>query len=120
LTEAIRTINIRKSANGGKAPIAEIIDDNVYKLNYKAMGFQEEQTVTSPYSGKNLPFVVNGKGEVFVDYSMDLYEALQNYEGTLEPGQDIRFVLYENSPIVPGYSLPYTVDEKNEPVFKSE
>lgn len=120
LTEAIRTINIRKSANGGKAPIAEIIDDNVYKLNYKAMGFQEEQTVTSPYSGKNLPFVVNGKGDVFVDYSMDLYEALQNYEGTLEPGQDIRFLLYENSPIVPAYSLPYTVDEKNEPVFKSE
>lgn len=120
LTETIRTINVRKSANGGQAPIAEIIADNVYKLNYEAMGFSEEQMVMSPYSGKNLPLVVNGKGEVFVDYSMDLYAALQEYEGTLEEGQDIRFLLYEDSPIVPAYSLPYTINEQNEPVFKSE
>ncbi|MGK7378265.1 hypothetical protein ACSFXN_10560 [Planococcus sp. 1R117A] len=118
LTEAIRTINVRKSANGGQAPISEIIADNVYKLNYEAMGFSEEQTAVSPYSGRNLPLVVNGKGDVFVDYSMDLYTVLQEYEGTLEPGQDIRFLLYENSPVVPAYSLPYTVNEKNEPVFK--
>jgi hypothetical protein len=120
LAETIRTINVRKNANGGQAPIAEIITDNVYKLNYEAMGFNEEQMAASPYSGKNLPLVVNGKGEVFVDYSMDLYEALQKYEGTLEAGQDIRFLLYEDSPILPAYSLPYTINEQNEPVFKSE
>ena len=37
--------------------------------------------VTSPYSGKGLPFVINEKGEVFVDYRIDLYDALKRNEG---------------------------------------
>lgn len=120
IAEEIRSINIRKSANGGRAPIAEILADNVYKMNYEAMGFKEERFVVSPYSGRNLPLVVNGQGDVFVDYSMDLYTALEEYEGTIEAGQDIRFLLYEDNPVVPAYSLPYTVDENKEPVFKTE
>lgn len=120
IAEAIRSVNVRKSANGGRAPISEILADNVYKFNYEAMGFDEEPTVVSPYTGRNLPMVVNGQGDVFVDYSMDLYSALQEHEGTIEPGQDIRFLLYEDHPVVPAYSLPYTVDENNEPVFITE
>ncbi|MGO1059979.1 hypothetical protein ACTL32_12665 [Planococcus sp. FY231025] len=120
IAEAIRSVNVRKSANGGRAPISEILADNVYKFNHEAMGFDEEPVVMSPYTGRNLPMVVNGQGEVFVDYSMDLYSALQEYEGTIEPGQDIRFLLYEDNPVVPAYSLPYTVDENNEPVFLTE
>lgn len=120
LAETIRSINVRKSANGGQAPIAEIIADNVYRLNYSAMGFKEEQVAVSPYSGRNLPLVVTGKGDVYVDYSMDLYTALQEYEGTIEEGQDIRFLLYQDSPIVPAYSLPYTVNKEMEPIFNNE
>lgn len=120
IAEEIRSVNIRKSANGGRAPIAEILADNVYKMNYEAMGYKEERFVVSPYSGRNLPLVVNGRGDVFVDYSMDLYSAIQEYDGTLEVGQDIRFLLYEDNPVVPAYSLPYTINEKKEPVFKTE
>lgn len=118
--EAIRSVNVRKSANGGRAPIAERVSDNVYKFNYDAMGFDEEPTVISPYSGRNLPLVVTGGGEVHVDYSIDLYTAIQEYEGELEEGEDIRFLLYEDNPVVPAYSLPYTVNEDNEPVFNNE
>ena len=118
--EAIRSVNVRKSANGGRAPISEIVADNVYKFNHEAMGFSEEPTIVSPYSGRNLPMVITGSGDVYIDYSMDLYSALQEYEGELEPGQDIRFILYEDHPIVPAYSLPYTIDEENEPVFLVE
>ncbi|WP_251473979.1 hypothetical protein [Planococcus sp. NCCP-2050] len=120
VAETIRSINVRKSANGGQAPISEIIADNVYRLNYTAMGFREEQVAVSPYSGRNLPLVVTGKGDVYVDYSMDLYTELQEYEGTIEEGQDIRFLLYDDSPIVPAYSLPYTVNEEMEPIFNNE
>lgn len=120
VAETIRSINVRKSANGGQAPIAEIIADNVYRLNYSAMGFREEQVAVSPYSGRNLPLVVTGKGDVYVDYSMDLYTALQEYEGTIEEGQDIRFLLYQDNPIVPAYSLPYTVNEDGEPIFNND
>lgn len=119
VAEAIRSINIRKAANGGRAPIEEVIADNVYKLNYTAMGFNDEQFVTSPYSGRNLPLVINGRGDVFVDYTMDLYTELQEYEGELEEGEDIRFLLYEESPIVPAYSLPYTIDDQSEPIFNN-
>lgn len=120
VAEAIRSINIRKNANGGQAPISETVGDNIYKFNYEAMGFSEEQTVPSPYSGRELPFLVTGSGDIYIDYTMDLYTAIQEYEGELEEGQDIRFLLYEESPIVPAYSLPYTIDENNEPVFMTE
>ncbi|MFD1030877.1 hypothetical protein [Metaplanococcus flavidus] len=120
IAEAIRSVNIRKSANGGRAPISEIIADNVYKFNYEVMGFDEEPTVVSPYSGRNLPLVITGSGEIYVDYSMDLFSALQDYEGDIEEGQDIRFLLYEDNPVVPAYSLPYTIDENREPVFINE
>ncbi len=118
--EAIRSVNVRKNANGGRVPISEILADNVYKFNYKEMGFSEEPTVVSPYSGRNLPMVITGSGEVYIDYSMDIYSALQEYEGTLEEGQDIRFILYEDHAVVPAYSLPYTIDEENEPIFLTE
>ncbi len=120
IAETIRSVNIRKSANGGQAPISEIIADNVYKFSYEGMGFDEEPTVVSPYTGRNLPLVITGRGEVYVDYSMDLYTALQEYEGELEPGQDIRFLLHEDNPVLPAYSLPYTIDENREPIFLTE
>lgn len=120
IAEAIRSVNIRKSANGGKAPIEEILADNVYKFNHEVMGFKEEPTVISPYSGRKLPMVITGSGDIYVDYSMDLYSALQEYEGELEEGQDIRFLLYEDSPVVPAYSLPYTIDENREPIFLND
>lgn len=118
--EAIRSVNVRKSANGGQVPIAEILADNVYKFNHKEMGFSEEPTVVSPYTGRNLPMVITGNGDVYIDYAMDLYSALQEYEGELEAGQDIRFILYEDHPVVPAYSLPYTINEENEPIFLTE
>ncbi|PSL41983.1 hypothetical protein B0H99_101230 [Planomicrobium soli] len=120
IAEAIRSVNIRKSANAGKVPISEILADNVYKFNYEAMGLSEEPTVVSPYSGRNLPMVITGKGDIYIDYSMDLYTAIQAYEGELKEGEDIRFLLYEDSPMVPAYSLPYTINEDNEPVFNNK
>ncbi len=72
--------------------------------------------VTSPYSGKGLPFVINEKGEVFVDYRIDLYDALKKNEGQFTEGEDIRNILSKGSPFVPAYSLPYTAKD-GEPIF---
>lgn len=119
LAEQIRSLNIRKGING-YVPIADVVADNVYQPSYEAMGYDEPPEVKSPYSGRNLPVVVSGAGDFYVDYSTDLYTELQEYEGELEPGQDIRFLLYDDSPIVPAYSLPYTVNEDGEPVFLTE
>ncbi|WP_144511329.1 hypothetical protein [Bacillus sp. FJAT-22090] len=116
LAEAIRDINYRKGING-YGPVAEIITEGVYKLDYKKMGYKSELTVQSPYSDTLLPLVATGDGKVYVDYSIELNRLLQKSDTSVKPGEDIRFLLTDNFAIVPAYSLPYTVDENNEPIF---
>lgn len=119
MAEKIREIKIRIKAQG-YPPFKEQVAHNVYKLNYEKIGLDGEVYVDSPYSNKKLPLVINGSGEIFVDYSMDLYEKLQSTGQTIEQGEDIRSLLTEDSVFVPAYSLPYTIDEKKEPVFMTK
>ena len=96
----------------------QVIADGVFSIDYKKLNMKEPPTVVSPYSSQLLPLVLNEKGELFVDYSSDLYEALQKHKHTYKEGEDIRNLLVEHSPFVPAYSLPYTINEKtNEPIF---
>lgn len=116
LADTIRDINYRKGING-YGPVAEIIAEGVYKLDYKKMGYKSELSVQSPYSDTQLPLVATGDGKVYVDYSIELNHLLQDNEVEVKPGEDIRFLLTDNFAIVPAYSLPYTVNENNEPIF---
>jgi hypothetical protein len=100
----------------GYPPYKTVVADGVYTLDYKKLRYKEEPFVVSPYSGKNLPFVIDNNGEVYVDYRIDLYELLQKTEAAVKPGEDIRTLLVKDSPFVPAYSLPYTVKDK-EPIF---
>lgn len=97
-------------------PFKKMIADGVYEIDFKKMGYKEVPQVTSPYSGKSLPFVIDEKGEIFVDYRIDLYDALQKYGDEVKEGDDIRYLLMKESPFVPVYSLPYTV-KNGEPIF---
>jgi len=117
--EKIREINIKLGING-YGPVAEEIAHNVYTLNYQIMGYEDEQTVPSPYSEVNLPLIATGDGTIYVDYSIDLQRILQEDQPKVSPGQDIRYLLVDKYPVVPAYSLPYTVNENNEPVFLEE
>lgn len=114
--EKIRDINMRKIGTQYVA-IDKAIAQNVYSINYERMGFDEPLTVPSPYSDTQLPIVMTGDGELYIDYSIELNRVLQEKKPDVKSGEDIRHILYDNSPIVPAYSLPYTVDENNEPVF---
>ncbi|MCA1063193.1 hypothetical protein QTG56_13850 [Rossellomorea sp. AcN35-11] len=119
LAEQIRGLKIRIQAQD-YPPFKEEISNNVYTLNYKELGYDGEVYVNSPYSSKNLPLVINGDGDIFVDYSMDLFEQLQSGDKEYHSDEDIRHILVEDSFFVPAYSLPYTVDENNEPVFMTK
>jgi hypothetical protein len=114
--EKIRDLNIKLGVNG-YGPIAGEIAENVYKLDYKIMGYKEEQTVPSPYSEVNLPLVATGDGTIYIDYSIELNRILQEDKPTVKPGEDIRYLLVDKFPVLPAYSLPYTVNENNEPEF---
>lgn len=100
-------------------PFGEEIAEGVYQLNHKELGLDTAPFVESPYSDNHLPVVLDVKGDLYVDYSADLYAELQSRNHDYQNGDDIRYLLTENSPIVPVYSLPYTVDGE-EPVFMVE
>lgn len=115
MPERIREIRIR-SLNR-YMPIAEPINAKAYTIDYKTLGFKEPLTVKSPYSNHQLPIFMTGDGNLYVDYTLDLAEILREEKPDVKPGDDIRDLLIERSPIVPAYSIPYTVDENNEPVM---
>ncbi|HLQ95238.1 MAG TPA: hypothetical protein VK108_02545 [Pseudogracilibacillus sp.] len=118
-TQKLRELNRKLDMYRNKhqyPPFGETIEDGVYKLNYKKLGYEEEPYVASPYSDAHLPFIITEAGEVYIDYSIDLKQALDEFDGEAEEGEDIRSILEENYPIVPAYSLPYTV-KNDEPII---
>ncbi|GLB58001.1 hypothetical protein [Cytobacillus sp. NCCP-133] len=117
IAETIRDINLRIKAHGFP-PYKEQIAENVYTMDFNKLGFKEEPKALSPYSGQGLPFIVTGSAEVYVDYRVDLFQALKEKKSNFKPGDDIRDILVEDSAFVPSYSLPYTIDpETNDPIF---
>lgn len=117
--EMIRDLNLRKTMNGG-IPFKEEIGQGVYEIDFKALGFKSPLTLESPYSDAHLPLVVGGDGNFYVDYSIDLHRILSEEDITVQEGEDIRYLLEEKSVVVPAYSLPYTINDENEPVFMTK
>lgn len=117
IADKIREINIRLSTLK-YPPFNEVIHGNVFSLDFKKIGYDEEPVIRSPFSGQNLPFVITSDGEVFVDYSIDIYNKLKEKEiEELSEEYDLRSILVEDSIFVPAYSMPYTLDEFGAPIF---
>ncbi|CAG9623604.1 hypothetical protein [Sutcliffiella rhizosphaerae] len=123
MAEEIRNINMRidlyKRSNNGYPPVKEVINNQAFKIDWDKLGFESEPFIQSPISGKNLPIILNKSGEAQIDYSIDLYELLQKHEHQYSSDDDIRDIIVEHSVFVPAFSLPYTLDENNEPVIKN-
>lgn len=117
MAERIRDINLRISIKE-YPPYKERLANNVFSIDFEKIGLKEEPMVTSPYSNLELPFVITGSGEIYIDYRKDLMQLLQNNTYEFSEGEDIRWILHEQSFFVPAYSLPYTYDpETNQPIF---
>jgi hypothetical protein len=117
--ERIRELNLRKGVNG-HVPIEEMLTDQVFLPNFSAMGLREAPKVKSPYSDRELPIVLSSDGNFYIDYTADLHDAISAGAADVEPGEDIRHILYDKNPILPAYSLPYTVDEEGNVIFMTE
>jgi hypothetical protein len=116
MVDTIRDIKLRIKSNG-YPPYKDKLADNVYTIDFNELGYKQEPYAVSPFSNQNLPLVVTTDAEVYVDYRQDLFSQLKKAEKPVKPGEDIRNILVEDSMFVPAYSLPYTIDENNEPVF---
>lgn len=122
MVEHIRELKLRLNMyveENRYPPFGKPLAKNRYEINYEELGYKTPPYVVSPYSGKNLPLIFDNNAEVYVDYSIDLFDALNNYDHTYKNGDDIRGLLVDNSVFVPAFSVPYTVKD-NEPVFLME
>ncbi|MGD6815745.1 hypothetical protein ACQCVE_01560 [Metabacillus sp. 113a] len=120
MAEEIRDLRIRISAyiqSNRYPPYKEVLEDGVFTLDYQKLGLKEPPAVTSPYSENQLPLLIGSKGEIFADYRIDLHKALKETNKKPDQNEDIRALLVEDSVFVPAFSKPYTVNEKNEPIF---
>ncbi|UXV30870.1 hypothetical protein [Mammaliicoccus sciuri] len=119
-SEVLKDIRIRIDASGKPLQLGKKIAPNVYELEYKKYGFKKQPTVPSPYSNERLPVYMNGGNDFVIDYRLDLAKAIKTEKSLPKPGEDIRYLLYKDSPILPAYSPEFTINSKNEPVFKSK
>lgn len=101
----------------GKYPFEGSLGKNQFTIDYDLVFVSEEPFIPSPYSENELPIYVDGSGQLFVDYRADLEEALQNTNVLPKVGEDIRYLLYDDSPFAPAYSQGYTINEQGEVEF---
>lgn len=122
ITEAIRSVNVQLDFYRNEhiyPAYGEKITEGVYTVDYEKLGLDSPPTVISPYSQENLPIIMDVDGNLYVDYSIDLNIALNEFDHDYTEGEDIRYLLAENTPFVPAYSLPYTI-KNGEPAFLIE
>jgi len=116
MTERLREVNLRFMSTE-YPQFKERIADYVYTINYDNIGYETDVAVESPYSSNLLPLVISTEGVVYVDYSIELQQFIKENGLTPTPGEDIRYLIANESPVLPAYSLPYTVDENNDVIF---
>lgn len=92
----------------GYAPLGGVISAKRYKINFKDLGYKEPPSVISPYSGKELGFIMDNNAKVYINYLPDLYDAVKKQNLHAEAG-DIRHLLTDQSLYAPVDSLPYTI-----------
>ncbi|RFU68504.1 hypothetical protein D0469_12260 [Peribacillus saganii] len=121
ISEAIQDLNTRLTIyrqNNGYPPYKEQLSKEVFTLDYKKLGLKEEPTVVSPFTGRELHFVIyTPDAQLYVDYTPDLMKALQDRGEGVKTGDDIRRLLVDRSEFVPVHSLSYTIDKQKKPVF---
>ncbi|WP_339177260.1 hypothetical protein [Oceanobacillus sp. FSL W7-1293] len=121
-TEQLRSINVRLDVYRQEhtyPAYGQQITDQIYTVDYEKLGLSEPPTAKSPYSQADLPIVMDLDGKLYIDYSYDLNQALEEDDHGYEEGDDIRYLLVDNYPFVPAYSLPYTVED-GQAVFMEE
>ncbi|WP_280768236.1 hypothetical protein [Salipaludibacillus daqingensis] len=103
------------------APIKEVVGSELLKLDFDALGYDEEPLVDSPFHPNHkLPLLFQTDGSIVIDYSLDIQHYAEEYEWDNEQEkEDLLWLLVEESPFVPVYSIPQTI-ENGEVIFMNE
>ncbi|MCY8564602.1 hypothetical protein [Bacillus sonorensis] len=120
MSEAIRELKLRVEMYKDQhryPPYQKVVSKNLFMLDYKKLGLKDAPAVASPLTGTSLPLLVDQKGEIQVDYRVDLAKLIKKSEKTVKPGEEIQDLIWKETPFVPAFSVKYTVNDKQEPVF---
>lgn len=98
-------------------PVQEVLDPGLFQLDYEELGYKEAPFITSPYTQNPLPLLFTHDREVIIDYRVDINMLLMEHGHSFESGEDIRSILYEHSPFIPARSVPYVLNDENEPIY---
>src|SRR5699024_12377993 len=107
----IRSVNIKLNTYRNKhtyPPYGEEVADGLYEVNYDKLGMKKAPEIISPYSQNPLRLIMNTDGDLYVDYSSDLQQAIDEYDHNFKEGDDIRSILVDHYQFMPAYSLHYT------------
>jgi hypothetical protein len=94
--------------NGNKLPIREELGNGYYAIDYGKIGLKET-SVPGLAGNYLLPLIMNGKGEVGIDYAMDIAAVLRESKAEVPENTDPRYVMARQSRFVPIKSFPYTM-----------
>lgn len=121
LTDKIREYNLKISDFRQRhqyPPYGERVGGPVFRINYEKLGMDNEPYVFSPYSGNPLPVMINGGGELVIDYRPDIFQLLKEKEHSYKEGEDLRYLLTDFYSVVPIYSEKIVLSN-GEPVYEN-
>ncbi|WP_433946425.1 hypothetical protein [Paenibacillus sp. SN-8-1] len=113
-----RAVDKYKSSHQGKLPAGKELYPGIYSVDLKAIN-SESLIWTSFYSGQESDYLLDPSGQVYVDYALDIMQAIEKSGVTPDADTDLRTLLLANSYFVPVKSLPYRWQNK-QPVAVSQ
>ncbi|UYO30450.1 hypothetical protein [Bacillus halotolerans] len=120
MAEKIRDIKLRVQMYRQEhkyPPYQDVLARDLFTLDGEKLGEADSLSVTSPISGNSLPLMIDGDGDIYADYRSELVSCLKKSKKTFKPGTEIQDIIWEETPFVPAFSVKYTVNDKQEPVF---
>lgn len=91
-------------------PIRKQITGKYFEIDFVKLGYTEEQYVLSPYSNQQLPIIIDNRGSLYVDYRVDLHQAIEKYD--YDEYEDVRYVLVDHNLFLPVYSPNYVIQDE--------
>ncbi|MNK06157.1 hypothetical protein D3C87_240490 [compost metagenome] len=113
-----RAVDKYKNSHQGKLPVQKELYPGIYSVDLKAIN-SESLIWTSFYSGQESDYLLDPRGQVYVDYALDIMQAIEKSGVTPDAHTDLRTLLLEHSYFVPVKSLPYHWQNK-QPVAVSQ
>lgn len=109
VSQGVQTMQEKVSryfADKKEFPFGQKAGEGYYFIDFAKLRMGEE-TILSHFSEQPLSYVINERGQVGVDYAMDLAMALTNSAKKPGPNEDVRYILADVSPLAPVKSFPY-------------